>query len=73
MLKLPAIKSYQDLTVFQDDERFWRFYLIPTFPTVRLDAAGRPVFLLVKYALSDQSREKDPTLPRGGGYLAFDA
>ncbi len=73
MLKLPAFRQYDDVTVFQDHAEFWRFYLIPGYPTVRLDADGKPVFLLVKYAFSDQSREADPTLPRGGGYLVFDA
>lgn len=78
MLKLPAFKHYQfptgeTATVFQDDSQFWRFYAIPGFPTVREDANGNPVFLLIKYAFSDQSREENPDLARGGGYMVFDS
>lgn len=78
MLKLPAFLHKQfptgeTVTVFQDDAQFWKFYLIPGFPTVRTDPNGNPVFMLIKYNLSDQSREDDPTLPRGGGYMVFDS
>jgi len=78
MLKLPAFKHYQfetgeAVTVFQDDAQFWVFYAIPGFPTVRLDPHGDPVFMLIKYNLSDESREEDPKLPRGGGYMVFDS
>ncbi len=78
MLKLPAFKHFQfdggaSATVFRDDAKFARFYVIPGFPSVRLDGQGNPVFLLVKYKFSDQSREEHPELPRGGGYMAFDA
>jgi len=78
MLKLPAFKHYQfptgeTVTVFQDDAQYWRFYPIPGFPTVRLDPNGNPVFLLIKYNISDESREEKPDLPRGGGYMVFDS
>ena len=79
MLKLPAHEQYktQDgtttVTIFQDDAQFWRFYLIPGFPTVRLDQNNNPVFMLIKYNLSDESREENPDLPRGGGYMVFDS
>lgn len=95
MLKLPAFKHYQfgdgsTATVFQDDEKFWVFSVIPGFPCVRLinpngstsggpgeesedDESGDPVFMLIKYLLSDESREEDPNLPRGGGYMVFDS
>lgn len=78
MLKLPAFKHFQfedgrAVTVFQDDAQFWRFYLLPDFPQVRQLPSGDPVFLLIEYKLSDRSREEDPSLPRGGGYLVFDA
>ncbi len=73
MLKAPPFKQYPDVTVFQDDTELWRFYLVAGFPRVRRAADGSPVFLLVKYAHSDQAREADPTLKVGGGYLAFDA
>lgn len=78
MLQLPAIMHKQfptgeTVTVFQDDAQFWRFYCIPGFPTVRMDPNGKPVFQLIKYNLSDASREEDPTLPRGGGYMVFDS
>lgn len=78
MMKLPAYLHKQfptgeTVTVFQDDAQFWKFYLIPGFPTVRTDPNGNPVFMLIKYKLSDQSREDDPDLPRGGGYMVFDS
>jgi hypothetical protein len=78
MLKLPAFKHFQfqdgrAVTVYQDDAKFWQFYLLPDFPQVRQLPGGDPVFMLIEYKLSDQSREADPSLPRGGGYLVFDA
>lgn len=78
MMKLPAYmqKQFADgasVSVFQDDAMFWKFYLIPGFPTVRTDVNGNPVFMLIKYAFSDQSREENPDLPRGGGYMVFDS
>lgn len=73
MLKLPPFRFFEDATVFQDDAEFNRFYVIPGFPSIRRDKNKHPVFLLVKYAFSDQSREENPDLPRGGGYLNFDA
>jgi len=78
MLKVPAYMHKQfpngeTVTVYQDDAKFWKFYLIPGFPTVRTLPNGDPVFLLIKYAFSDASREDDPELGAGGGYLVFDA
>ena len=78
MLKLPAFMHKQfptgeTATVFQDDAQFWRFYLIPGFPTVRTDPNDNPVFQLIKYKFSDESREENPQLPRGGGYMVFDS
>ena len=78
MLKLPAFKHKQfptgeTVTIFQDDAQFNRFYLIPGFPTVRMDPQNHPVFQLIKYNISDQAREEDPKLPRGGGFMVFDA
>jgi hypothetical protein len=78
MLKLPAFKHYQfndgsTATVFADDAHLGRFYPIPGFPTVRLDQNNNPVFQLIKYNLSDESREENPDLPRGGGYMVFDS
>jgi len=78
MLKLPAFKHKQfptgeTVTIFQDDAQFWRFYLIPGFPTVRTDPQGHPIFQLIKYNISDEAREEDPKLPRGGGYMVFDS
>lgn len=78
MMKLPAIlhKQFEDgstATVFQDDKKFWSFCAIPGFPTVRRDAQDNPVFGLFKFNLSDDSREENPDLPRGGGYMVFDS
>jgi len=78
MLKLPAFKTKQfetgeTITIFQDDAKFWIFYLIPGFPTVRFDPNHNPVFQLIKYKFSDESREEHADLPRGGGFMVFDA
>ena len=74
MLKVPAFQYYEDLrvTVFQDDTLWWKFYLLPDYVSIRRDVNGDPVFLLVKYAFSDQDRDENEELPRGGGLVAFD-
>lgn len=72
MLAVPAFRTIADATVYQDDAVWYRFYPVPNRPRVRLDDAGNPVFLLVKYALSDAEREAHPELPPGGGYLNVD-
>ena len=74
MLKVPAFQYYEDLrvTIFQDDTKWWKFYQIPDYVSVRKDINGNPVALLVKYAFSDQDREEKPDLPRGGGIMNFD-
>ena len=78
MMKLPAFMHKQfetgeTVTVFQDDAQFWRFYLIPGFPTVRTDPNNNPVFQLIKYNFSDAEREEHPEIGRGGGYMVFDS
>ncbi len=72
MLLLPAIRKIQSLTVFADDEVWYRFYLVPEAPAIRKDENDKPVFLLVKYAFDDASRAQKPDLPTGGGYVSFD-
>lgn len=72
MLKVPAFRTVDGVTVYADDTLWYRFYPVADQPRVRLDADGQPVFLLVKYALSDEELARNPTLPRGGGYLNVD-
>lgn len=74
MLKLPAFASFKnpDVVAYQDDTMFWKFYLIPGQVSVRRDAKGNPVFLLIKFAFGDQDRAENKNLPRGGGYMVFD-
>src|SRR5690349_17138435 len=72
MLLAPAIRSIGGVTIFGDDTVWYRFYPIAQYPTVRLDENGKPVFLLVKYAFSDDERAQNPKLPPGGGYMNFD-
>ena len=74
MLMQPAFAYFDDLrvTVYQDDAMFWKFYVIPDYVSIRRDVNGNPVFLLIKYAFSDEDREENPDLGRGGGYMAFD-
>ena len=72
MLKVPAFRTVDGVTVYADDTLWHRFYPVADQPRVRLDADGQPVFLLVKYALSDEELARNPTLPRGGGYLNVD-
>lgn len=74
MLKIPAYRYFPDMrvTAFQDDTMWWKFYLIPDYISIRHDKNGDPVFLLIKYAFSDEDRAKQPTLPVGGGFMVFD-
>jgi len=74
MLCLPEFRYFADynVTAYVDDTIWWKFYLIPNYPSIRRDINQNPVFLLIKYAFSDDDREKDPNLLKGGGYLAFD-
>ena len=74
MLKIPAYRYFKDerVTAYQDDVIWWKFYLIPDYVSIRKDVNGDPVFLLIKYAFSDQDRAKNSALPVGGGFMVFD-
>jgi len=72
MLKIPSIRQIGDVTVYQDDSVWNRFYLVPSRPSIRRDSEERPVFLLAMHHFSEQAREEDPNLPRGAGYMSFD-
>lgn len=72
MLQVPVHTVIEDVTIYSDDALFYVYYLIPETPTVRLDAHGKPVFLLVAYEFSAQDRAANAELPTGGGYLNFD-
>jgi hypothetical protein len=72
MLLVPAHSVIDGVTVYADDERFDVYYLMSGTPSVRRDANGKPVFLLVKYEFSAADRAANPSLPTGGGYLNFD-
>jgi hypothetical protein len=72
MLTAPAYAEILGVTLFVDDSLFFKFYPMAPEPSIRLDEDGHPIFLLVKYAFSDEERERDPSLPPGGGYCAFD-
>ena len=72
MLTVPAFRNIEGVTVYRDDTSWFRFYVLAKYPRIRLNEEGDPVFLLVKYALSDEDRENDPKLPAGGGYMNFD-
>jgi len=72
MLTAPAFRTIDGVTLFRDNNVWYRFYPIAPYPTIRLDEQNNPVFLLVKYAFSDQDREENPDLPLGGGYMNFD-
>ena len=72
MLQVPALTQIDDFTIYGDDTYFFRFYPLCRNPGLRVDEQGEPVLLLLKYELSDQDRQRNPTLPQGGGYLSFD-
>jgi len=72
MLKIPSFRKIDDITVYQDDEVWYRFYLLPSMPSIRRDAEGRPVFLLAIYHFSEQARAENPEIGRGGGYMNLD-
>jgi hypothetical protein len=74
MLVLSNSIDFRDLqvTAYRDDTLDYKFYPLPDAPRIRKDAEGLPIFLLTKYAFSDQDRENNPELPAGGGYLNLD-
>ncbi len=72
MLMAPAFQTIDNVTIYRDDTVWFKFYPVADHPTIRRDENGNPVFLLVKYAFSDQERADNPDLPPGGGYLNFD-
>lgn len=72
MLRIPSFRQGDGVTIYQDDAVWNCFYLVPSLPTIRRDANGRPVFLLSTYFASDESRALNPTAPRGGGFMNFD-
>jgi hypothetical protein len=74
MLKIPSYRYFPDerVTAYQDDVMWWKFYLIPDYVSIRHDTNGDPVFLLIKYAFSDEDRAKNASLPTGGGFMVFD-
>lgn len=72
MLLAPKLTSIEGVDIYGDDTLFYKFYPIAQAPSVRLDANKQPVFLLTKYAFSEDDRAHNPNLPAGGGYLNFD-
>ncbi len=72
MLNVPAFRTIDGVTLYTDDLCWYRFYAIAQGPRVRVDENNDPVFLLVKYAFSDEDREQNAKLPSGGGYMNFD-
>ena len=74
MLKLPAIKQYEDwATVYPDSDSDAIFYAIPNLPRLRWFADGIPAFTFLKFKEAVQSEGTDPGLNSlGGGYVQFD-
>lgn len=72
MLLIPSIRRVGEITVYQDDAVWYRFYLAAARPSIRLDKNGRPIFLLTTFTLSEQARAANPSAPAGGGYMNFD-
>lgn len=72
MLQVPAFSQINGVTIYSDDALYYRFYPIAPAPGIRKDQNGHPIFLLVKYAISDEDRLANPNAPAGGGYLNFD-
>src|SRR5436309_992422 len=73
-LKQPSFRYFREqrVTAYQDDLMWWKFYLIPDYVSIRRDVNGNPVFLLIKYAFSDEDRARNSNLPVGGGFMVFD-
>jgi hypothetical protein len=72
MLQAPMFMQIEGVSLFKDDQIWYKFYPISQYSTIRLDDKGKPVFLLTKYAFSDDQRADNSKLPSGGGYLNFD-
>lgn len=74
MLTIPPFARLEEfrVTAYVDDAMWWKFYLIPDYVSIRRDINGKPVFLLIEYAFSDQDRADNKNLPKGGGFMVFD-
>jgi len=72
MLAVPVITNINSISIFGDDLLFYKYYPIAAAPRIRLDENGQPVCLLIKYAISDEDRLANKSLPGGGGYMNFD-
>lgn len=72
MLTAPAITTVNGVTIWGDDTDFFKCYLTSAHPRLRVDENGDPIFLMVQYAISDQDRLDNPSLPDGAGYMNFD-
>lgn len=73
MLCIPAVRTFRDLTIYTDDAVWNRFYAVPSIPSIRRDANGRPIFLLTIFHTSDDRRAETGGASRGGGFINFDA
>ncbi len=68
---IPSSNYLDNVTIYQDTDSDYKFYVIPDAPELRYGDDGKPVFLFLKYRF-DPSTMGD-NAPAGGGYLAFDA
>lgn len=68
--RLPQFDYIEGVSVYQDTDQDYKFYVISDAPRLRYGGDGKPVFLFLKYRFSPD--EVAENAPRGGGFLAFD-
>ena len=70
MLLIPSIDQFEDVTIYQDSNKNYVFYVMPNTPTLRLGDNGKPVFQFLKYREAADTLKEGSS--RGGGYVQFD-
>jgi hypothetical protein len=72
MLTLPAHTTLAGFTAYPDDQRWWRYHVVPVHPRLRIGADGLPVFHFLRYRHSDVWLAAHPDAPLGGGVISLE-
>lgn len=70
MLKVPAFKHYEGVTVYPDSDSDTVFYAMADIPNLRYGSDGKPVFVFYKYKEAASTVHEGGSA--GGGYVEFD-
>lgn len=69
MLTLPASLTLAEHAAYPDDQRWWRYHLVPMTPRLMRRADGLPSFHFLRYRHSDAYLAAHPDAPAGGGVV----